>query len=226
MKQLECVGLAARVGHRVLFQNLSFCLLPKETVSILGPNGCGKTTLLKILAGISAPDKGEVFCRQESVWPERAHSHEHRCVYLSYTPGLLLDHSVQWNLEFFLSSFHVPMPEKSKWLAALDQLELGHCLSYPVRTLSSGQKRRLTLAGILLIGPCVVLADEPTNGLDQQGRQLCLDIFDSLKKNHGTSFVFATHDQDLIQWTEKSILLPDHKPCVSSQWDASLLLDL
>ena len=75
------------------------------------------------------------------------------------------------------------------------------------RTLSTGQKRRLSLAGLILIKPNIILADEPTNGLDELGSNLCISIFEDLKQNNSSSIIVATHDKNIIDWCQEKISL-------------------
>lgn len=210
MTYLECRNIELRAGHLTLLSGVSLAIEPSQTLAITGPNGCGKTSLLRVLAGISRPHFGDVFCMKEQLWPARKVQHEHLCFFLAHTPTLLMDHSVLDNLRFFTRSFGICQKKNSDYDQALKRVLLSGRQKQIVRTLSSGQKRRLTLAALLLIKPHIILADEPTNGLDLSGRNLCLEIFDQLRLENNTAVVVATHDDLLTNWCQSRLHLVHH----------------
>lgn len=222
---LECKNIELRAGYRTLISGVSMAVAASEKLAITGPNGCGKTSLLRVLAGISRPHSGDVFCMTDSVWPSQASQQEHICFFLSYIPTLLLDHSVQWNLDFFSKSFGIEMDHAiksrddraalrddrtKKYENILSRVGLSNRQQQIARTLSSGQKRRLTLAGLLIVKPNIILADEPSNGLDEEGHRLCLEIFEELCLKNNTAVVIATHDDRLIHWCQNQLALTDY----------------
>lgn len=197
MKSLECQNLQLRINHRILLREVTFSLLPSQLAILTGANGIGKTTLLRCLAGIAAPHSGRVVFFEEELWPQRDVHREHRVCYLAAEPALLLDHSCASNLEFMANAFGYD-PTFADLEKVTKRVNLEGRLSQNVRGFSTGQKRRLALAALLLVRPQVVLADEPTNGLDVAGKKLCLDIFSELK-SQGCAFVVATHELDFFK---------------------------
>lgn len=208
---LECQNLSYKFERNLVFENLNLDVFASESLSVTGINGSGKTTLLKILAGILKPTSGDMRCFNESIWPSKKTSSEHKSIYLSYEPAFYFDLSVIQNVKFFLKLYNenIALEEIQ---STLKNVGLSHKTQIIVRELSSGQKRRLTLGILSLLKPRIVFADEPTNGLDAEGIKLCVRIFEDLMKNQKTSFVIATHDPDIINWSQKTLNLDNHKP--------------
>ncbi len=211
---LNCQNLELRVGFKPLLQNVNLKLSPGETLALTGPNGTGKTTLLRSLAGVARPYSGSVWVASESLWPERKVTKEHRVCYLASQPALLLDHSILGNLEFMCNAFGY-LPTYAEFERVLNRVGLQGRNLQTARTLSTGQKRRLTLAGVLLIKPMVMLFDEPTNGLDSAGVTLCLEVIQELCES-GSAALIASHDSQLIAFCKNKIQIENFLPVQNS----------
>ena len=214
MDILSCKNIEIKFGYETIVSSVNLSLNSSEKWALVGVNGCGKTSLLRILAGLAKPADGEVYCMQDQIWPHRESTKEHYSLFLSCQPSLLLDHSVLWNLEYYCRCFGI-QKSKEDTIEALKNVGLLEKINLASQLLSTGQKRRLTLAALELIRPKIILADEPTNGLDEAGSQLCLDIFDKLCVENKTSILVATHDKNLIQWCHHHLNLEQfaHKNC-------------
>ncbi|KAB8030621.1 ABC transporter ATP-binding protein [Fluviispira multicolorata] len=208
---LLCENIELKAGYNTLISSFSLKLYSKESIALIGPNGSGKTSLLRVLAGISRPYKGKIFVMEEELWPINNIRNEHYSVFLTNIPSLLMDHCVLWNLEFYTESYGLKF-SKEEYSSALSKVNLEGRESQSARTLSTGQKRRLSLAALYLIKPNIILADEPTNGLDESGCNLCIQIFNELSQKNMSSILIATHDQKLIQWCQKTISLEEFIP--------------
>jgi ABC-type multidrug transport system ATPase subunit len=208
---LSCENIEIKAGFNTLISSFSLDVCSSQSIAITGPNGCGKTSLLRVLAGLSKPHCGKIISMNEQLWPSNEIKHEHYSVFLSNIPSLLLDHSVLWNMEFYTQTYGLKFNIEN-YITALKKVGLEERLNQTTRTLSTGQKRRLSLAGLLLIKPNIILADEPTNGLDETGCALCLNIFNELQTNYNAAIIVATHDQKVINWCNQNINLEKYIP--------------
>jgi heme exporter protein A len=165
---LHAEGLEGQRGERALFRDLRLTLSPGQVVWLKGRNGRGKTTLLRILAGLATPAAGviQVFGQTAKAagpaWRENM-------LYIAHTNALKEDLSASEALTFLAGlRSHATTPAQIK--AALDRLGVGHRAKAPVRTLSQGQRRRVALARLALPGaPKLWLLDEPFDALDDLG---------------------------------------------------------
>jgi ABC-type multidrug transport system ATPase subunit len=213
---LSCENIELRAGYHTLISSFSLIVKASQSIAITGSNGCGKTSLLRVLAGLSRPHSGKIIVLDEQMYPSKETMHEHYSVFLSNIPSLLLDHSVLWNLEFYTQAYGLKFNDED-YKASLIKVGLHGREKQTARSLSTGQKRRLSLAGLVLIKPNIVLADEPTNGLDESGCNLCLSIFNELQSNNKTSIIVATHDQSIINWCQRNISLENYIPVEKKQ---------
>lgn len=211
MQTLICNSIQIKYGYDVIIQDAKLTLNTGEACALTGFNGCGKTSLLRILAGLTRPEKGEVIRMGDVLWPQPQQTKEHYCLFLSSQPALILNQSVMENLQYYCRCFGISFSE-TDYENALKEVGILEKKSLPSQKLSTGQKRRLTLAATLLIQPKIILADEPTNGLDAAGVDLCKRIFMELKIKKQTSLLIATHDKELIEWCTHQINLEQFLP--------------
>lgn len=207
MTVVQVENLEIRAGYKTLIRDFNFTMELGEAVAVIGANGLGKTTLLRTLCGVCRPYRGTVVVAGVPVWPAATGGAERKSVcYLASQPALFLDHPVSANLEFYLRAHGaVWNPEEAK--SVLHAVGLDGRLKQSARTLSTGQKRRLTLAFLLMCKPRILFLDEPTNGLDVDGVKLFLDSLTGLVQHTRSSILLATHDPHLIEWCGRSIEL-------------------
>ncbi len=159
--------LVCERGERLLFKNLGFDLGQGEALLVGGGNGRGKTSLLRILCGLSAPAAGMVCWRGEPI--SRMHEQYAReMAYLGHANGIKDDLSPIENLRI-AAALNGRELDVGAATAALERVGLSRCLDFPARVLSFGQRRRVALAGLMTAGALLWILDEPLTGLDVQG---------------------------------------------------------
>lgn len=165
---LQAVSLTCRRGQRRVFSELSLRLDAGQCILVSGPNGSGKTSLLRILANIAQADEGQLIWQDR---PVQSNDSEYRqqLVYGGHAPGLNGSLSVQENLDSLLMQDRVPLERD-----ACDQALLaGGLLAYrrvPIRQLSAGQRRRVFLVRLALSSRPLWILDEQLTALDSAGQ--------------------------------------------------------
>lgn len=174
-------------GERVLISGLSFSIGPGQLALVMGPNGSGKTSLLRTIAGLAPPGRGEIRIGGR---PIRALEPEERglIAYQAHHEGLKKDLTVEENI-FFISQLR-GIPDS--YMEVLAELGLDSLTARRVRYLSAGQKRRVVLAILRLSGARLWLLDEPLTNLDRDGRTLVSRWLDAHLAGQGMA-VIATH---------------------------------
>ncbi len=179
-RNLKCVR-----GGREVFSGLDFAAAAGEALAVTGPNGSGKTSLLRVVAGLLVPADGVVALEggeDELSLPEQAH-------YLGHRDALKPALSVAENLSFWREFLGGEAQDAMQCLAAV---ALDHATHLPAAYLSAGQRRRLSIARLLTVRRPVWLLDEPTSALDTAGQAL----FVRLMRDHlgrGGIIIAATH---------------------------------
>ena len=178
---VTAAALACRRGERVLFRELNLSVAPGEIVWVRGANGQGKTSLLRLLAGLARPEAGRI---------THAAGVEH--VYIGHANGLKDDLTVAESLRF-LSRLHGFPTDDEAQADALRRFGLHSRRNAPVRTLSQGQRRRVALAR-LCVAPALALwlLDEPFDALDAEGVSV-LNALLAEHAAHGGSVVLTSH---------------------------------
>lgn len=177
MMLLSAQGLSVARGGIAVLEGLTLALAPGQALVLRGPNGCGKTTLLRTLAGLQPPLAGEITLNPEHL------------AYASHADGLKPMLTVTENLAFWAAIFGTGNTEVE---AALRAMDLETLARRPAQTLSAGQRRRLGLARMRLTARPVWLFDEPTVSLDAASVRL----FAAMVRAHlqsGGAALLATH---------------------------------
>ncbi len=167
--RFEASNLELWRGDRRLFTSLEFATGSGELLHITGANGTGKTSLLRVICGLTLPETGEVRWRGRPVSRQRSDFHA-ELTYVGHRESLKADLSAVENLSFELGLRRDLAEEEMQ--QALDVVGLSRATGVPVRSLSAGQKRRVALARCLLTRAPLWILDEPYTNLDVAGREL------------------------------------------------------
>jgi len=194
---IECRGISKRFGDVVALDDVSLRLMPGEVLSILGASGCGKTTLLRIIAGFEAVDGGELYLQSSLVSSSGHHQPpERRNIGMVFQEYALFPHlTVAQNVAFGLNG----MPKVEQRNRTHDALELVRLdtlhARYPYE-LSGGQQQRVALARTIAPSPIAVLLDEPFSNLDAGMRQDVRQEVEAILRSKSIAAMFVTHDRE------------------------------
>jgi Cu-processing system ATP-binding protein len=190
---LEIRGLAKSFGSCEVLRSIDLTVQPAEHLALIGNNGQGKTTLIRLILGLIRPDGGAVLLHGEPLpWPRRG-ADKRAIGYLPESVSFYPNLSGQRTLAFLgrlkgLRGAGLHTEAES----LLERVGLSAAAGQPVRTYSKGMRQRLGLAQALLGGPRLLLLDEPTNGLDPEGIHEVYDILAALQRE-GVAILMASH---------------------------------
>lgn len=192
--KLELVSLSKSYGKKNVINKLSLEVKAGEFFVVLGPSGEGKSTLLKMMAGIEAPDNGRVMIDGQDVTDLPPNKRNIAMVFQSY--ALYPNMTVRGNIEFPLKMRHISKNEiNRKVIEAAKLLKIDEVVDKPVTKISGGQKQRVALARAIVRNPSLFLLDEPLSNLDARTRFSARGELKRIQRELGQTFVFVTHDQ-------------------------------
>ena len=192
---IEVVGVNKRFGDFVALDDVSVSIPTGELLALLGPSGGGKSTLLRIIAGLERADSGSVLIEGVDATHLTPQRRDVGFVFQHYAAFKHL--SVRRNVAFGLEVRKVPKPEIRRRVdALLDLVHLGQFADRLPSQLSGGQRQRMALARALAVEPKVLLLDEPFGALDAKVRKELRDWLRRLHDEVHVTTVFVTHDQE------------------------------
>lgn len=194
MGRLEVQDLTVRYNQKPVVGNFSLTVNDGEMVSLLGPSGVGKTTILKAIAGLLRPASGKILINGQHV--DHLPAEKRDAVLIFQKPLLFPFLDVGQNIAFGLKMAKVkqaPARKKIDRILAITGLE--GLKNRKIHQLSGGQQQRVALARGLVLEPSVLLLDEPLSNLDAELRQQMRELISSVQAQTGTTMLFVTHDQ-------------------------------
>lgn len=178
-----------------VLRGISLVIEKGEFITLLGSSGCGKTTTLRIIAGLETPDGGKVFLDGRDVTELEPEARDVNTVFQNY--ALFPHMNVADNIGYGLKLKKMPKPEiRKKVKEMLDLVQLSGYEKRKPSELSGGQKQRVAIARALVNNPKVLLLDEPLGALDLQLRRAMQMELKRLQKKLGITFIYITHDQE------------------------------
>lgn len=192
-----------RYGSTLALDNVSISIKEGDLFFLLGASGCGKTTLLRSIAGLERPEKGKIFFGERDVSSVPTHKREAAMVFQNY--ALWPHMSIGENVAFGLEERGVVGDELvDRTLEALKGVHLEGYEDKRIDQLSGGQQQRVALARALVVRPKCLLLDEPLSNLDSQLRLEMRQEIRRIVKEYGLTAVYVTHDQ------EEALSVADH----------------
>jgi putative ABC transport system ATP-binding protein len=193
---------------------ISLRVAPGEFLAIAGPSGSGKTTLLNIIGGLDRADAGEVLVEGKNLQllspAELARLRLQRLGFVFQAYNLLPVLTALENAEFTLLLQGVPVAQRKERVQKLfAEIGLASLEHRRPGELSGGQQQRVAVARAMVTEPALILADEPTANLDSVTASALLEVMEQLNRAHGTTFVYATHDPQVMERARRLIRLHD-----------------
>jgi ABC-2 type transport system ATP-binding protein len=190
-------------------QGLGFSVERGERVGLIGENGAGKSTTLKMLTGILKPTSGQLQVLGLGPWRQRRELAARIGVVFGQRPQLLWDIPVRETFTLLKTMYRVESRVfDATYAEAVKRLDLGPLLGVPVRKLSLGQRMRCDLAASLLHAPQIAFLDEPTIGLDVSVKEQVREFVVEMQRRFGTTLLLTTHDlKDITETCDRLLLL-------------------
>ncbi|MDN3616355.1 ABC transporter ATP-binding protein [Vibrio gallaecicus] len=212
---LEVHGLTYSYdGEKNALEDVSFKVGKGEFVSILGKNGSGKSTITKIIMGVIEPDSGSAYLNGEELSQMSIFERSQKVGVVMQNPNHMISHHMIFDeVAFGLRNRGVEESVvKSKVESVLELCGLSKFRKWPIEALSYGQKKRVTIASILVLEPELLILDEPTSGQDYRNYTSMLNFIQKLNNELGITVVIISHDMHLVlEYTTRSIVIADSK---------------
>lgn len=184
-------------------------------MSIIGPSGSGKTTLLNIIGCIDTPTTGSFKINNDEITTlndkQITDLRLHKIGFIFQTFNLIPVLNVRENVEFplLLMKKHGKAEINSQVEKLIQEVGLMEYIEHKPAELSGGQRQRVAIARALVTNPEIVLADEPTANLDSETSKSILQLMQELNEKEKTTFIFSTHDPDVLKYAKKIVKIKD-----------------
>ena len=180
---LHIENLSCLRGENLLFEGLQFDVSEKQLIRITGANGSGKTSLLRIICGLSEAEKGQVLWRNQTI--NQSEQFRNELGYIGHRDGLNNQLTAFENITFYQQLHSQQRIGEQQFDECLHKLGILHCADRSVYKLSFGQRRRLAFARLLIANKKLWILDEPFTGIDVEGRKLIEMLCDEHLQNSG-----------------------------------------
>ncbi len=196
-------------------RGVSFTIDPGEYVAIMGPSGSGKSTLMNLIGCLDSPSRGNYVLRGKMVSQmgddELAEIRNREIGFVFQTFNLLPRASALHNVELPMVYAGIPKEERlARAQRSLAMVDLGDRVTHKPNELSGGQRQRVAIARALVMGPSILLADEPTGNLDSATGEEIMRLFEKLHHD-GHTIILVTHERDIADHAYRTIHIRDGK---------------
>lgn len=213
---LENVKKDYQLGKTTIhaLRGVSFTVEKGDFLSVVGPSGCGKTTLLNIIGCIDRPTEGTVLLHNQNIAElgddEEAENRLNMMGFIFQSFNLIPVLSVFENIEFPLILRKEPKQQRRERVERIVEIVgLAEFTAHKPDELSGGQRQRVAIARALANDPEIIIADEPTANLDSETGGTILEEMVRLNREQNVTFVFSTHDPDIMQYAKRLVHLKD-----------------
>ena len=204
MKQLEINNLQKKFDNFEAVKKISFSIAANQTVALLGPNGCGKTTTIAMVLGLITPTSGSITINHQLLTKD--HHYLSKMNFASPYVELPKKLKVIENLKVYAMMYEVANA-KAKIEQLVEELNLAPILYKKTGELSSGQRNRVSLAKALINDPEILLLDEPTASLDPDTGDFIRTFLETYKKKNSMAILLASHNMDEVTRLSDYVLM-------------------
>lgn len=211
--RVENLSFSYEKGKNVL-SDISFDIKAGEMISIVGKNGAGKSTLSGLICGFYTPDQGSIYWKNQDISPLSIKERGEKIGFVLQSPNQMISKPMIYDeVALGLTVRGVPEAETKERVDAILRIcGLYPYRNWPVSALSFGQKKRVSIASILVLNPEVIILDEPTAGQDYRNYTEIMEFLRDMNQRLGVTIIMITHDMHLmLEYTDRALVVADGK---------------